>query len=89
MKKTTAFDLNAMQEAHGALLKARAKHGPMVSAHEGYAVLIEEVDELWEEVKRQERDPAAMRKEALHVAAMALRFIVDVCDLPNGEEVEP
>lgn len=80
--KLLAFDQTAREEAFGALQKARAKHGPMASAHEGYAVLLEEVEELWKEVKRQERDPAAMRKEALHCAAMALRFIVDVCDVP-------
>ena len=31
--------------------RARAKHAPMNSAHEGYAVLKEEVDELWDDVK--------------------------------------
>ena len=53
----------------------------MHSAHEGFAVLAEEVDELWDEVKRKagpERDEA-LRKEAVQVAAMALRFLVEVC----------
>ena len=56
-------------------------HGPMASAHEGYAVILEELDELWEEVRRH-RSPAniqAMRDEAVQVAAMALAFIVEVC----------
>lgn len=58
--------------------KAIAKHTPMNSPHEGYAVLLEEVDELWEEVKKQScgYGPEAV-KEALHVAAMAIRFIID------------
>lgn len=57
------------------------KWPPMNSAHEGYAVLAEEVDELWEHVKvRQgERDIPEMAYEAVQVAAMALRFIIDVC----------
>lgn len=52
------------------------------SAHEGYAVLLEEVDELWDEVrvKQGSRDIVAMRAEAVQVAAMALRFLVDVSD---------
>jgi hypothetical protein len=49
------------------------------SAHEGYAVLLEEVEELWDEVKKspKRRDPAKMREEAIQVAAMALRFLHD------------
>jgi hypothetical protein len=54
---------------------------PMNSAHEGFAVLAEEVDELWDHVKVQQgkRDIPEMAYEAVQVAAMALRFIVDVC----------
>ena len=48
------------------------------SPHEGYAILLEEVDELWDEVKGK-RDPetmARMKKEAVQVGAMAVRFLV-------------
>jgi cation transport regulator ChaB len=49
------------------------------SAHEGYAVLLEEVDELWDEVKKspKRRDYDAMRTEAMQVAAMAVRLMMD------------
>ena len=59
---------------------------PMNSAHEAYAVLLEEVDELWEHVKTKQskRDIPAMRREALQVAAMAVRFARDVCDGGRG-----
>ena len=60
--------------------KATKTHGSFASAHEGWAVLKEEVDELWDEVKRRVKDPVAMRKEAIQVAAMGLRFVFDVCD---------
>lgn len=55
-------------------------HGPLHSAHEAYAVILEELDEFWEEVrkKQQYRDPVAMRTERLHVAAMCVRAAVDV-----------
>lgn len=53
----------------------------MNSAHEGYAVLAEEVDELWDhvKVKQGERNIPEMTYEAVQVATMALRFIIDVC----------
>ena len=69
-----------LEEVGAELLKATIKHRPMTGPHEGYAVILEELDELWDEVKAQVHDPAAMRKEALQVAAMAVRFIADVCD---------
>ncbi len=63
-------------------LEAFALYPPFNSAHEGFAVLAEEVDELWDEVKlRQDaRDITRQRRAAVRVGAMALRFIVDVCD---------
>ena len=64
------------------LAEARERYEPFYSAHEGYAVLLEEVDELWAEVKKRptERNVERMREEALQIAAMAVRFIQDVCD---------
>lgn len=70
--------LNLATEIVAEYLKARAKHGEMRSPHEGYAVLLEEVDELWDEVKKRVIDPKLMRKEAIQVAAMALAFILEV-----------
>jgi hypothetical protein len=58
------------------LSKAMRAHGPMQSAHEGYAVILEELDEMWAEVKRD--DMVRARSEAIQVAAMAVRFLVDM-----------
>lgn len=70
-------------EAADELDRAIRRFGPMASPHEGYAVLLEEMDELWQEVKDNKRLPdeylPAMRAEALQVAAMAMRFVLDVC----------
>jgi len=60
-------------------IRATAKFGKFNTPHEGYAVLLEEVDELWEEVKCNPRCPERMQKEAIQVAAMAIRFLVDCC----------
>ena len=50
------------------------------SPHEGYAILLEEVDELWEEIKKSKlsSDRIQMRKEAIQVATMAIRFLEDL-----------
>lgn len=56
----------------------------MQSAHEGYAVILEELDELWDEVKAQ--DFRRMEEEAVQVAAMAMRFVIDVCRKPTEPE---
>lgn len=63
------------------LQAAQRSYPPMHSAHEGWAVIREELDELWAEVrvKDDHRDVAKMRREAVQVAAMAVRFILDVC----------
>jgi hypothetical protein len=65
------------------LTRATHKFGPFHSAHEAYGVLLEEVDELWEAVRMKQSDtkrrPRAIREEAIQVAAMALRILVDLC----------
>lgn len=62
------------------LSRALTMHGPMKSGHEGYAVLLEEVDELWDLVKTDKVKSPEGRKEAIQIAAMALRFILDVIE---------
>jgi len=61
---------------------------PFASAHEGLAIIQEEFEELKAEVFRHQskRDIAKLRKEALQVATMAARFIIDVCSTSIDEE---
>jgi hypothetical protein len=56
-------------------LDAVSKFGPFASPHEGYAVILEELDEMWAEIKRN--DIKRAREEAVQVAAMAMRFLID------------
>lgn len=77
----------AFSEVSEELRDATQNFPPMNTAHEGFAILKEEVDELWEAVRMKQKDPARlpqMRKEAVQVAAMALRFIVDICEEGNN-----
>ncbi len=62
------------------LAKARRNHGPQASYHEGYAILLEEVDELWDEVKRKstKRDPVATLAELVQIASCAQKMAEDV-----------
>lgn len=47
--------------------------------HEGYAIIMEEMDEFWDEVKRKpgDVDKDAMYKELIQVAAMCMRTVED------------
>ena len=58
--------------------KAEKKFGAFQTYHEGYAVILEELDELWDEIKAQEHSKENMRGEAIQVATMAVRFIHDL-----------
>ena len=51
---------------------------PFNSAHEGWAVIHEELDELWAHVKGNTGESSAARQEAVQIAAMALRYVVDL-----------
>lgn len=59
---------------------ARRGNKPMNSAHEAYAVVLEELDEFWEEVrkKRIDRDPQKMLTELVQIAAMCQRAAEDL-----------
>ena len=61
------------------LERAQRRFGPYTSPHEGYAVILEECDELWGEICRGAIGPATW-DEAVQVAAVALRFHVDIAE---------
>lgn len=47
------------------------------SMHEGYAILLEEVDELWAEIKKKNMNKQKVYEEAIQVASMAIRLLHD------------
>jgi len=67
---------DAAQEVLEEVCRAKEKFpADFNSAHEGFAVLLEEVDEMWDEVKRN-NTPRSI-EEAIQVGAMAVRYIAE------------
>jgi len=56
------------------------------SAHEAYAVILEELDEFWDEVRKKGDviEPAKMLKELIQVSAMAQRAAEDLGLISRG-----
>ena len=75
------------QYVESELERARKKNKPLNSVHEGYAVILEELEEFWEQVrlKRDNRDKVKMYEELVQIAAMAQRTAEDVLELPMKE----
>jgi len=60
------------------LTKARERFEPFNSPHEGWAVIREELDELWEHVRANSGYGPDAHREAIQIAAMALRYAYDL-----------
>src|SRR5262245_6176441 len=62
------------------LVRAQQQHAPLHSLHEAWAVIVEEVDELWDEVRRQgpRRSNDIVYRELLQIAAMCWRTALDL-----------
>ncbi len=74
---------NILEEIRKEFKSATENWGGFNSLHEAYAIILEEVDELWEEVKLSQKKPEHIkiaREEAIQVATMAIRLIYDCCD---------
>ena len=79
--------LGILGEIRSEVTRATNMYLPMNSSHEAYAVIKEEFDEFWDEVKAYNllkgRDTRPrMREELIQLAAMAVRAVTDVID--NG-----
>ena len=66
---------DAVKEA----MRATELYGPFASAHEALGVILEEFEELKAEIFKKEKDRSrtAMMLEAMQIAAVAIRFVVD------------
>lgn len=67
-----------MEAVEREVRKSVSKHAPMVSPHEGHSVIREEFEELWEHVRADTGRSALATKEAVQLAAMAVRYVMDL-----------
>ncbi len=71
----------ALEDVKDEVVRAKAIFKDnFVNQHEAYAVILEEVDELWTEIKKNQKvyDLEAQRKEAKQAAAMLVRLMVEL-----------
>ena len=81
MKVDELIDIKKFNElVQDELEKAKEKFPPFHSAHEGYAVIKEEIDELWDEIKSfKGLKSDIFEEEIIQIAAMSLRFYLNIC----------
>jgi hypothetical protein len=63
-------------------------HGEtFASLHEAYAVMLEEVDEVWDVTRQKRRDRSGphLRKEFIQIAAMAVKAINSMDNFIGGD----
>lgn len=60
------------------IVRGQLLHGDVLSLREGWGILQEEMDELWDAIKANDED--AVSEESVHVAAVALRIVLDVVE---------
>jgi hypothetical protein len=77
-------EISVLKEVEKQVLKAESKFDEFHSPHEGYGIIKEEFDELWDEIKLKSHDYKRMYEEALHVACTAIRFM-KMCKLKDSE----
>ena len=82
-KQNRIDDIVAMIELE--FVSATRKFGAFHNGHEGFAVIREELDELWDAVKVNETDDAC--REAIQVSAMGLRFAFDLLSDEQWEKL--
>jgi len=67
--------------------RARRKHPtPIRSLHEGFAIILEEMDEVKAEVWQQQKNRLALYTELLQVAAMCQRMAEDCGLAPESQK---
>ena len=59
--------------------------GSFHSVHEGYAIIKEELEKLWNRVR--ENNTKCACDEAIQVAAMAVQFMIDFMELTEEEGI--
>jgi len=67
--------MNEIEHVLKNIQKAESKFDNFHSAHEGYGIIKEEFEELWDEIKLKSHNYKRMYEEASDVACTAIRFM--------------
>lgn len=76
MKTEMNFVAGYFAAVEGLAHTAAQKHGPILNIHTGHGLLLEEIDEFWDEVKRKEseRDLSKAYLELVDVGVCCIRW---------------
>lgn len=71
------------------LMHAISKHPKFPTCHHGESVIREEYEELWDEIKANRGNLGPAKREALQLACVAVRYVLDLCqyDAPTPDAI--
>jgi NTP pyrophosphatase (non-canonical NTP hydrolase) len=71
----------ALKLIENEFLRASDLYADLHSNHEGYAVIKEEVDELWDAIKKHKgtKGNKEIKSELIQIGAMVVRFLNNLC----------
>jgi hypothetical protein len=71
----------ALKQIENEYLRATDLYSNLHSNHEAYAVIKEEVDELWDEIKKSKETHGnnQIRFELIQIGAMVVRYLENLC----------
>ena len=76
----------ASEAVYKEIIQAKQKFPPFNSMHEGYAVILEELDEAWDQIKADNTEKACA--EMRQVAAMATAFLAEFGKYPYNQSTK-
>ena len=68
---------SVFEEVKAEIARAHSKYGKFKSMHEAYAVILEETEELWETIRKQQGEKRTY-EEAIQLAAATIALIADL-----------
>ena len=79
--------MSVLLEIENEVVRAQMHSVQFASLHEAYAVILEELDEVWDitRMKRRDRNAEDLRKELIHIAAMAVKAIGTIDNFVGGK----
>ena len=86
LASVSAIDLDVLEEVDKELISSYRHGRKFASLHEAYAVILEELDEVWDitRQKRKNRDKEELREEFIQIAAMAFKAIESMDNFVGG-----